>query len=134
MQIDVPVVGTFLSQPVSLSNPLPVSDVAVHPGDSSAYNRKLVQEAYPYQQIGASAALVSGPGVVVGFIVIATTSGAFIAYDSAAASGNKLFDSTGMALTVGQVIALPKPMQFSAGLYVAISGTALTLNVIYAPQ
>lgn len=110
-----------------------VSDVAVHPGDSAAYNRKLVQEAYPYQQIGASASLVTGAGVVVGFIVIGTTSGVFTAYDSTAASGTKIFDSTGMTLTVGQVITLPKPMQFSAGLYIAVSGT-LTLNVIYAPQ
>ncbi len=111
-----------------------VLDIAVHPGDSTAYNRKLVQEAYPYQQIGASVSLVTGAGVVVGFIVIGTTSGVFTAYDNTAASGNKIFDSTGMTLTVGQVITLPKPMQFSAGLYVAISGTALTLNVIYAPQ
>lgn len=123
-----------MSNPQLYIDNLPVFDTAVHPGDSTTYNRKLVQEAYPYQQIGASASLVTGAGVVVGFIVIGTTSGAFTAYDSTAASGNKIFDSTGMTLTVGQVITLPKPMQFSAGLYVAVSGTALTLNVIYAPQ
>lgn len=122
-----------MSNPQLYIDNLPVSDTAVHPGDSASYNRKLVQESYPYQQIGASASLVAGPGVVVGFIVIATTSGAFTAYDSTAASGNKIFDSTGMTLAVGQIIQLPKSIQFSSGLYIAVSGT-LTLNVIYAPQ
>lgn len=111
-----------------------VTNQTISPGDSPSYNRKLVQEAYPYAQIGASASLVNGPGVVVGFVVIATNLGVFIAYDSAAASGNKIFDSTGMTLAVGQIITLPMPIQFNSGLYVAVSGTALTLNIIYAPQ
>jgi hypothetical protein len=110
-----------------------VNDIAVHPGDSATYNRKLVQESYPYQQLTASTAVVTGPGVVAGFIVIATTSGVFTVYDSTAASGIKLFDSTGMTLTVGQIIPFPIAMQFNTGLYIAISGT-LTLNAIYTPQ
>jgi hypothetical protein len=122
-----------MSNPQLYIDNLPVFDTTVHPGDSTAFNRKLVQESYPYSQLSTSAALVTGSGVVVGFIIIANTGGAFIAYDNSGASGTKIFDSTGMTLTVGQMISLPKALQFNAGLYIAISGT-LTLNAIYAPQ
>jgi aspartate oxidase len=113
---------------------LNVTDTAVHPGDSATYNRKLVQESYPYIQNTVSGLLVTGPGIVAGFIVIATNGGVFTVYDSTTAANTKIFDSTGMTLTVGQVIELPYAIQFNFGLYISISGTALTLNTLVDPQ
>ena len=113
-----------------------VQDISVRPGESAAYDRQLVQQSFPIQQIStiATTTLVTGPGVLGGFIIVATTVGVFKVYDNTAGSGMVLFDSTGITLTVGQTFSLPQPIEFSIGLTIVTTGTAITLNTLLRPQ
>lgn len=113
-----------------------VQDTSVRPGESSSYNRQLVQQSFPIQQISTitTTTLVTGPGVLGGFIVVATTVGVFKVYDNTAGSGTVIFDSTGITLTVGQTFQLPNPIEFSVGLTIVTTGTAITLNTLVRPQ
>lgn len=78
-----------------------------------------------FEKITGSQLVVTGPGVVSGFIVNSHASGTLKFWDSTTASGEVIMNTftfdTG--LTSGQV-TFPRPISFQTGLFATIGGTA----------
>lgn len=76
-----------------------------------------------WEKITGSQVLVSGNGVVSGFIVNSHTSGTIKLWDSLTATGRVIVDT--ITLAAGpQVYTFPRPLNFVTGLFVTIGGTA----------
>jgi len=91
------------------------------------------QKSEIIEPLGCSYAAVSATGSAVaseclfhGFIVTESTSGTLIIKDGAA--GTALFDK---AVTKGDVVTFPKPIQMSNGVHATIGGTSATIAVLY---
>lgn len=85
-------------QDTSATNPQPVYDLAVHPGEDSVLDSQHVTNYCSPRYISAATTttVVSGAGVLHAIVVQGGTAGTIIGYDNTAASGTTIFsfDST----------------------------------------
>ena len=75
--------------------------------------------------ITASALLKTGPGSLLGFFCVSSTSGTVTVYDNTAGSGTVLLPT----VTLAAATFYPFPVAFGTGLYVAVGGTLSVVPV-----
>ena len=82
-----------------------------------------------WEKITGSQQLVSGGGVVSGFIVNSHTNGTIKLWDSLTATGEVIVDT--ITLAAGpQVFTFPQPLNFQTGLFATIGGT-VDITVVF---
>ena len=82
-----------------------------------------------WEKITGSQVLVSGNGVVSGFIVNSHTSGTIKLWDNTAGSGRVIIDTITLA-SGPQVYTFPRPLNFQTGLFATLGGT-IDVTVVF---